>query len=243
MPSKGHWRKNLTRPGYIDKRRAYLARGLKRPSWSALLDTRIARQTLIVLFILALLFGLKWLNLPVTSHVVDGVRYVVVTDYGLDPFVEKVPVLAQTVSEFQWPWESWFGEEDITLAWPLEGTITSGFGPRTHPVTGADDFHYGIDIDSQEGTTIFAPYKGTVVTAEERGDWGLAVIIDHGRGMRTFYAHCQSILVYVGDRVNTGDAIATVGQSGLCTSPHLHFEVIRSGERVDPLLVLEDKGG
>lgn len=115
------------------------------------------------------------------------------------------------------------------LAWPVYGVISSPFGMR------GDGMHEGLDISAPRGTPIRAAAAGRVVELGAMGNYGLAVIIDHGQGLQTLYAHCDRLLVRRGARVEAGQVIAVVGSTGRSTGPHLHFEVIVRGERVDPL--------
>lgn len=117
---------------------------------------------------------------------------------------------------------------------PVDGEVTSEFGPRTHPVTGAHGHHDGIDIAAPTGTPIAAAAGGTVSYAGVMGGYGNVVIIDHPNGLQTLYAHQSRISVTVGQKVSAGQAIGAVGSTGMSTGPHLHFEVKRDGEAIDP---------
>ncbi|MGI6129865.1 MAG: LysM peptidoglycan-binding domain-containing M23 family metallopeptidase [bacterium] len=120
----------------------------------------------------------------------------------------------------------------IALAWPVNGQISSTFGWRQGRM------HQGLDIAASSGQVIGAAAPGQVVTTGWYGGYGQRVIIDHGRGIRTLYAHCSSILVKPGDTVRTGQAIARVGTTGNSTGPHLHLEVHVGGRPYDPLQFL-----
>ncbi|OPY59690.1 MAG: Murein DD-endopeptidase MepM [Pelotomaculum sp. PtaU1.Bin035] len=119
------------------------------------------------------------------------------------------------------------------LAWPLAGEITSPFGLRD------GGRHEGIDIAAVEGTPIRPAAPGKVAFAGPRGTYGLAVIIDHGGGTSTLYAHCSKVLVTEGDAVNTDTVIALSGNTGHSTGPHLHLEVLQNGVPLDPLTFLK----
>jgi LysM repeat protein len=121
------------------------------------------------------------------------------------------------------------------LSWPLVGTITSPFGMRDGKP------HEGIDIAVEEGTPVRAASAGRVVFAGPRGTYGLAVIIDHGGGVRTLYAHCSKILVSEGSAVGSGTVIALSGNTGRSTGPHLHLEVLKDGVPLNPLNCLEQE--
>jgi murein DD-endopeptidase MepM/ murein hydrolase activator NlpD len=119
---------------------------------------------------------------------------------------------------------------------PIPGApITSGFGPRVHPIYGDVRMHTGIDFGASAGTPIRAAADGMVVSAGPLRGYGNATVIDHGNGLATLYGHQSSIAVSPGQRVSRGQVIGYVGCTGLCTGPHLHFEVRVRGTPVDPM--------
>ena len=125
------------------------------------------------------------------------------------------------------------------LAVPIPGApITSGFGPRVHPIYGDARMHTGIDFGASYGTPIHAAADGVVVSAGPLGGYGNATVIDHGNGLATLYGHQSSIIVAPGESVRGGQIIGYVGCTGLCTGPHLHFEVRVRGTPVDPMQYL-----
>lgn len=117
---------------------------------------------------------------------------------------------------------------------PVEGRVTSGFGMRVHPIFKVRKMHTGIDIAAPAGTPIRAADSGVVVEAGYIRGYGYTVIIDHGGGVATLYAHCSALLVGAGQEVQRGQTIARVGSTGYSTGPHLHFEVRINGEPVNP---------
>lgn len=119
--------------------------------------------------------------------------------------------------------------------WPVPGFITTYFGWRTHPIFGYQQFHPGIDIAANSGTPIRASQGGVVLSAGWAGGYGQLVVIDHGNGMATAYAHQSQILVSAGQTVGRGQVIGLVGSTGNSTGPHLHFEIRENGNPVDPL--------
>lgn len=123
------------------------------------------------------------------------------------------------------------------LRWPVPGhsRISSPFGNRLHPILKVNRFHTGIDIPAPTGTTIIAAGNGTVKHAGDLGSYGRTVIIDHGGGTMTLYAHNSKLLVSVGQTVTSGQKIAQAGSTGMSTGSHLHFEVRENGKYVDPL--------
>ncbi|WP_298614396.1 M23 family metallopeptidase [uncultured Thermosynechococcus sp.] len=124
------------------------------------------------------------------------------------------------------------------LAYPVQAPITSPFGWRIHPILGTERFHTGVDFGADFGTPIYAAAAGRVIFADWSGGYGQTVILDHGGGMTTLYAHAQRLLVREGQFVQQGQPIAEVGSTGLSTGPHLHFEVRLNGEPTDPLAYL-----
>ncbi len=130
------------------------------------------------------------------------------------------------------------GTNPGVLGWPVNGRVTSPYGYRIHPIFGTKKLHTGIDIAGGSGTPIAAAGSGRVILAETYGGYGRAVVIDHGGGLATLYAHQSSIAVSVGQRVSRGDIIGYVGCSGSCTGPHLHFETRENGAKVDPMKYL-----
>ena len=123
------------------------------------------------------------------------------------------------------------------MAWPVPGytRITSAFGMRTHPITGVYKLHTGVDIGAPLGANFIAANDGIVVKAGYNVAYGNMVIVDHGGGVSTLYAHGSEILVEVGQEVTRGMSILKVGSTGYSTGPHAHFEVRINGEYVDPL--------
>ncbi len=122
------------------------------------------------------------------------------------------------------------------FAWPSTSSyITSPYGTRTHPVTGQVKTHTGLDIGAAMGTNIFAAAEGTVLVAGwNAGGYGNYVVIDHGGGLTTLYAHCSSLNVSAGQKVSRGQVIAKCGSTGMSTGPHLHFEVLQNGAHTNP---------
>jgi murein DD-endopeptidase MepM/ murein hydrolase activator NlpD len=152
-------------------------------------------------------------------------------------------IRTQLLDEFLWGEVTVGPDGQIrTLTPPVDGPVSSRFGPRRHPILGYGRNHNGIDISAAAGTPVRSAAPGTVRRAGSRGDYGLAVEIDHGGGVTTLYAHLSQVDVVEGDVVARLAPIGQVGSTGLSTGPHLHFEVRRDGRPDDPLTHI-DMGG
>jgi len=118
----------------------------------------------------------------------------------------------------------------------LAHAVTSGFGWRTHPIYKTREFHPGMDFSAEQGTPIYATGDGVVEKAVTLGQgYGHHVVIDHGFGYRTLYAHMSRVAAKMGQKVLRGQLIGYVGSTGLSTAPHIHYEVIRNNEKVNPI--------
>ncbi len=126
--------------------------------------------------------------------------------------------------------------EPISLRAPIAGPITStsSFGPRRDPIEGDRRWHAGIDLRAPAGAPVQAAAGGTVTHAGPAGSYGNLVVVDHGGGVETRYAHLESVDARVGERVPAGGAVGRVGSTGRATGPHLHFELRRNGKAIDP---------
>jgi murein DD-endopeptidase MepM/ murein hydrolase activator NlpD len=131
--------------------------------------------------------------------------------------------------------------EAVTPAgWPVQGGwVSSGFGARMDPFTGHQAVHEGVDIAARFGGPIFAMGEGVVSFAGEKTGYGLIVEITHESGLVTRYSHCSATVVKEGDKVVRGQEIAKVGTTGRSTGPHLHFEIVRNGQAVNPIAYLD----
>lgn len=122
----------------------------------------------------------------------------------------------------------------IPSIWPVHGKVTAGFGQRMDPFSGEEAFHPGVDIADAFGTDVVATGDGLVIEAEPDAGYGRSILIDHGDGITTRYAHLNRIFVVVGEQVKQGEIIGAVGMSGRTTGPHLHYEVRIHGTPVNP---------
>ncbi|OGI00944.1 MAG: hypothetical protein A2X42_03210 [Candidatus Margulisbacteria bacterium GWF2_38_17] len=122
---------------------------------------------------------------------------------------------------------------------PISGPIIAGFGWRRHPIFGSMEFHRGVDIPSFTGANILSSAKGKVVYSGWYSGYGNAVIVEHRDGISTVYGHASRLLVNVGEIVNKGQIIARVGSTGLSTGPHLHYEVRKWNQAINPTKYLD----
>ena len=123
---------------------------------------------------------------------------------------------------------------------PVQGTLSSSFGYREHPIEGEDSFHYGIDLAADTGTAISCFADGTVGAVGESTSYGKYCIVNHKDGYATLYAHCSRINTSSGAEVKLGEKIAEVGETGMATGPHLHFELHKDGIFLNPIYYVSD---
>jgi murein DD-endopeptidase MepM/ murein hydrolase activator NlpD len=121
---------------------------------------------------------------------------------------------------------------------PTTGRFADGYGERTHPITGKLAFHEGLDLAPGRGAHVVASQEGEVVFAGIRAGYGRLIILDHGNGLTSWYAHLDKILVKLKTKVKRGELIGKVGNTGRVTGPHLHFEIRLNGVSQNPLLYL-----
>lgn len=163
------------------------------------------------------------------------------SDSSADDVVSRIDLLKQNTAELEERLHAVFAEQQdkmffwasLPTAWPTRGFITSKFGA----VRGYR-LHEGLDIAASPGTLIMAPGDGLVTYTGYKGGYGNTIILDHGYGVSTTYAHCSSIFAQEGDRIKRGEVIAAVGNTGSSTGPHLHYEVQLDGIPVDPMRYL-----
>ena len=122
---------------------------------------------------------------------------------------------------------------------PAQGTLTSTFGYREHPIQGEELFHYGLDIANVEGTEICAFADGTVKATGESSSFGNYLMVTHDNGITTLYGHCSKVLVTTGQAVEKGQKIAEMGSTGNVTGTHLHFELMDGETYLNPIYYVE----
>ncbi len=118
--------------------------------------------------------------------------------------------------------------------WPVDGRLLGAFGDRSDPFSGGQAFHTGVDISGPLGSPVRATADGVVVQAEYSSGYGRLVVVDHGRGVQTLYAHLARIDVISGQEIRRGETVGALGKSGRVTGPHLHYEVRVGGNPVNP---------
>ena len=148
---------------------------------------------------------------------------------------EQIEAAMQSVSEIR----GYIAEQkDIHLAtpfgWPVDGRITSSYGYRNHPVREERKFHTGVDLSVPSGSEVKATADGIVSFAGWTENSGIVVVVEHGHGFSTAYAHNRKALVRVGQRIARGEVIALSGSTGVSTGPHVHYEIWRNGRHTDP---------
>jgi murein DD-endopeptidase MepM/ murein hydrolase activator NlpD len=158
---------------------------------------------------------------------------------GMDQTVSALTEKSQQLQTF-------FQDQRQVLAstpsiWPVRGYLSAGFGNRKDPFTGMPDFHPGIDISTPRGTKVVAPADGVVIFTGKKGGYGNAIVIDHGYGIVTRYAHLDGFNVHPGQRVRRGDVIGFVGSTGRSTAPHLHYEVWVNDQTRNPIQFIIDE--
>jgi murein DD-endopeptidase MepM/ murein hydrolase activator NlpD len=129
----------------------------------------------------------------------------------------------------------------LPFQWPVRGAINSEFGRRESPwAAGSAEFHSGLDIAAKHGTRVIAPAAGTVVFAGRQADYGVTLVIDHGNDLQTLYGHLSRTAVAVGQKVERGQVVASTGNTGRSSGPHLHYEIQVKGQAVNPRRYLWD---
>lgn len=157
------------------------------------------------------------------------------TENATDEQTEKISVVCTFEDA-----DDKFSDYSSAAVMPVSGYITSDYGFREHPVYSGESFHYGRDIAAEEGSNIYAVLDGIVVEAGTAPQAGNYIKLSHGNGIETLYCHCSELYVAKGINVRKGDVIAAVGETGLATGPHLHFELHENSKAVDPAIILSE---
>jgi murein DD-endopeptidase MepM/ murein hydrolase activator NlpD len=154
-----------------------------------------------------------------------------------------VPTFSETVDEYNYLRSSNLSRFDYSQLWhvnarpsiwPVDGVLMSSYGERTDPFSGEGAYHTGIDLSAPIGTPAHVTADGVVVFADRSGGYGRLVIVDHGNGFETYYAHLSQFEVVPGQEIRQGELVGAVGASGRVTAPHLHYEVRLRKAPVNP---------
>jgi len=173
-------------------------------------------------------------------------KMVISTTKQIDKIAKKLYILSKSFDEIS---KLASNKEDMLASIPAiqpvklskRVVISSGFGYRVHPIYKVVKFHQGLDFLAPTGTPIFATGNGRVEsTSRNRSGYGNEIVISHGFGYKTLYAHCNTILVRPGQKVVRGEQIGTVGSTGLSTAPHLHYEVWLGKNKLNPVFFLHN---
>ena len=161
-------------------------------------------------------------------------------------YLATLPIVVLIMLAFQAPVEkalpgadgtSWTGSTPSLFPLPEKymERVTWGFNEDAlHPITGKETTHLGVDIAAPEGTPVYASAEGRVKKAESLKGWGKLLVLEHAGGFSTFYAHMKAFEVKAGDKVSRGQVVGSVGNTGQSTGPHLHYEVRKDGNQVNP---------
>ena len=209
-------------------------------------------QSALAVVIVLVLFAFTRVNSEALTDIGNNLSVIFAEDMDIGgyftPSEEKATEEETTVGEE--PSEEAYAEQgpsaaemerssvDDTAVMPVIGTITSDYGTREHPVYSGESFHSGRDIAADEGDPVYAVLDGVVTQAGVAEMAGKYVKILHSDGTETLYCHCSELIAEKGDEVKKGDIIALVGQTGLATGPHLHFEYHKDGRASDPEEIL-----
>ena len=184
-------------------------------------------------------------GLPLLLRTEDGVGQEVENTgaAGTEEDVQELSASAQSYTFFSLPLPDKVSMTQQVLGFsyttPAQGTLTSTFGWREHPIYGENRFHYGLDIAAAQGTEIDAFAQGTVKAVGESSSLGKYLMIDHQGGYTTLYAHCSKVTVSSGQEVAMGEKVAEMGSTGVSTGPHLHFEIHSGSIYLNPIYYVE----
>ncbi len=213
---------------------------------------RILRDLIGVAVLFLMVLFCKYVHTPQTAAVYNYSKGIVSKNYDYKYIYNKIK--STDIEEIKKSTEKKFESIKIKLTKakklediikdnfipPVKGEITSGFGMRKDPFTGEKSEHTGIDIDAKENTKIKASGDGIVKECKEDKLLGKYIIMDHGKGIETKYAHLSNIMVKKGEKIKKGEYIAESGNTGRSTAPHLHFEIIYMGQCKNPLDYFEE---
>ena len=183
----------------------------------------------------------KLLSLKSKNTILESVDFKDTGSLDIESLKKQIHETIQSVSAIK----NYISEQkDVYLAtpagWPINGNISSYFGERVHPVTSEKTMHTGIDIRAPVGSAVHATAPGIVSYSSWTNDSGYIIVVEHGHGFSTAYAHNKKNHVSVGQKVKKGELIASSGSTGITTGPHLHYEVWKNGRQINPALYLKE---
>ncbi len=225
----------IPKPKYINEYKSFKdVVSMKRSGDKTYLDKFLV-QLFVSLIIAATILMLNNIKISATDYLVDGIKSAISWQVDISKQIDKLGDIKNIIPQGGNVLEGILpSKEPITFIMPLDGEITSNYGERVHPVFKTIKMHNGIDIDADYGEKIKSSISGQVETVSEDTTNGKYLIISTGN-IKTIYAHCSKIIVEKNDRIKQGDIIAEVGDTGLTTGPHLHFEILEDGKSIDPL--------
>ena len=243
----------IKQPKYIDGNDSYVKNTWNIKNAKSYLGTQLLSiiQMCICTIIIISILTLKGLNLSVFERVktwyVYNINDSLLIGNSIDDYKNAIHTLSYKIknSYNNFSFESNDFYKKLLLSTqpssPLsKGTVTSKFGIRDDDSKDGKNFHYGIDIAAEPNQEIYSIMPGIVEKAEESKSYGNYIIINHGKGIKSLYAHCNDLTVSKDDSVKYGDLIAHVGNTGESTGAHLHLELIIDGKRKDPYFIIKD---
>ena len=182
---------------------------------------------------------LSTLSTPITVKTIKTFFESIDPEEILAVFAPQEDALAQGGEETVFPRNASFAKVVVSAQakspLPCDATITSGYGVRSHPITGKWDFHTGIDLAAPEGTEIHAIYPGKVVSRGYSETYGNYIMLEHSDHLYSLYCHCKTVHAAMGQEVKAGSTIAVVGTTGISTGAHLHLSILLDGYYIDPM--------
>lgn len=205
----------------------------KRPGERTYFD-KLLLQTFVALLIVAVLLLVNNINTVVTNNISQSVKEVMSWNISFNSAIDTFRNFKDIVPNAKKTLGITEDSGSITFVMPIDGVVTSPFGERVHPVFNTTTMHTGVDIDAELGTPIKSSTNGKVKEVGEDQYNGKFVRIESG-SYEIVYAHCFKTLVKQGQKVSQGDVIAEVGDTGIATGPHLHFEIQENKQPIDPI--------
>jgi len=216
---------------------------------------KIIKQIFASVLIFTLISAVRAINTPFTNFISLKIQDILFKNIELNSIYEKIEVAFDKIRGTSSGEKNENEPEDEAIAanadtfgpdtgdnglyaafiLPVNGTISSAFGERNHPLKNSAEFHKGIDIDAKDNDVIKAALDGKVIEVGADRTYGNYIKISHKNNMSTVYAHCSKIIAEDGQDVKQGEVIAEVGNTGLSVGSHLHFEIWKDGEPVNPL--------